>query len=509
MLALPQLVHGAAYVDTTLYPTIPLVVDVSGPMPDSVDVVVDGVMTAASQDRGRFVANVAVTLAPGPHALVVTAKTAGSTVATVKGSLVAATGSLEFTTIAMDGLATSGNILHDIAGDALVYTWVSNPTGSKHQLWLNRLDGAFARLLSSDVLLGDPKDEPLNGYTAMGPTGIGVVYRTPKPNDPRWAVKMRVVDPMGKELVPAMDLTNGGATFSVQQAGADPGGFSAAWLHITPPTDPTNPPPVEIRFARWDLAANKLVGPIVLDHDQPQATGSTQGPQALEPLAELGIACNTAICLVSYVRDVYNVPVQLNIPKVFVATIDLASGTMVGMPRPVEVTDWDMQLFGQHLIALADGSFALVYEANDTAAAVNPKSPCDTTLERDLLFSAKLDATGKLLGAPKPIFDNEGPRAYPRLAQHPAGFALFWEDQRSECLAGGHVRMAANVAAPDLKSLLDPYLEMPGSIVLPGGEDPSITVAGTNAVTSWSDNRNGMGLQQIKLEQYLDTYWRK
>ena len=35
-----------------------------------------------------------------------------------------------------------------------------------------------------------------------------------------------------------------------------------------------------------------------------------------------------------------------------------------------ETTDWDTQLFGQSLVVQADGSFVLVYTANDTAAAV-------------------------------------------------------------------------------------------------------------------------------------------
>src|SRR5205085_2087759 len=106
----------------------------------------------------------------------------------------------------------------------------------------------------------------------------------------------------------------------------------------------------------------------------------------------------------------------------------------------------------------------LVYTANDTAAAVTPKSPCDTTLERDLLFAVHLDATGAPVGTPKPIFDEQGSRQYPRIAIDPAGFALFWEDQREECSPGGHIRMTANVVSPDLSKLLDPYAATPGSI---------------------------------------------
>ena len=89
-----------------------------------------------------------------------------------------------------------------------------------------------------------------------------------------------------------------------------------------------------------------------------------------------------------------------------------------------------------------------------------------------------------------------------------AGFALFWEDQRSECTTSGHIRMAANVTPPSFGGLLDPYLEMPGSIGLPP-EDPTLAVTGTSLVVGWSDDRHGGGLTNPKPEIFFDTYWRK
>jgi hypothetical protein len=509
-LSLPQFVHGAARVDVEAFPQIPLVVGVSGAMPDSVDVKVDGasIPMPAQKDVDRFIAAIDTKmLGPGAHPIVAEAKIGGAVTGMVTGSLVSGTGSLQFTEFDKVGPGYAGHLVHDVAGDALVYTWVSAASG-KHGLYMNRLDGAFARLSPADVTINDPADEPLDGYTAIGKDGIGVVYRTPKPADSHWLVKLRAVDATGQEKVKTVDLTAGEAAFSQAQAGVDPGGYSGAWLHISPAPDPMNPPPVEVRFARWDVGASKLVGPITLDMDQPQPGGSTQGPQSLEPLAEIGMACNSKICLVTYTRDIYSVLVDLNIPKLFLAVVDIEMGKLVAAPKPVSAGDWDTQLFGHHLIAEDDGSFVLVYTANDTAAAMMPKSPCDTTLERDRFLAVKIDANGKLMGGPKPLFDYEGTREYPRIAVHPAGYALFWEDQRSECGSNGHIRMAFNVLGPDLKSLLDPYLEVPGSIVLPP-EDPTLAVTGTSFVSAWSDNRHGMGLADIKAEIFFDTYWRK
>jgi hypothetical protein len=506
-LSLPQLVHGVARVDTSAFLTIPVVVAVAGASPTSVQVTIDtgSPVTAMSTDATHFVATVDVSgLSSGSHMLIATA--AGG--AMVNGSLIVDTGSLKFTSYATAGPAYSSHILPAPSGDQLAFTWVSVANGMTHQLYLNYLDGAGTRLLPADVVLNDPADVPLTGYTAFSSAGIGVVYNVIDPATSHWHVKMRVVDANGNDTVPTMDLTQGQDAFSLAAAGVDPGGFSGAWLHISPETDAGVEPPVEVRFARWDLATSTLVGPIVLDSDQPQAAASTQGPQMLEPLAEMGIACNQSICLVLYSRDVYNTEVQLNEAKLFLATVNLSTGQLAGTPQAVEDTDWDAQMFGQQIVALADGSFVLVYTAIDTAVAINPITACDMTEERDLLFAVQIDATGKLMGVPAPVFNFQGSREYPRIAQHPDGWALFWEDQRSECNAtGGHIGMAMNVAAPDLTSLLDPYLEAPGSIGLPP-EYPSLAVTGTNFVAAWSDNRDGNGLAEPEPELFLETYWR-
>ena len=511
-LSLPQFVRLRAYIDTAAFTTIPIVVATSGDVPDAVDVTVGNATVHATKTSQGFLATVPSSAlvdsgdgVPAANVLA-SASIGGHIVARASSALLYfGAGSSQFTKFAAVGPAYASTLFHDVKGDALDYSWVS-VAGSKHGLWFNELDGAFGRLLKKDIALGDPKDEPLDGHTVYSGDQIGVVYRTQKPNDGHWLVKMRVVDHAGKPSVDTIDLTQGQAAFTPTQAGVDPGGFSAAWLHISPPNP--NPPPVEVRFARWDTANKKLVGPITLDMDQPDASSDGQGPQTLEPLGELGIACNTDVCLVTYTRDVYNGLVDLNIPKLFVAVIDLKTGKLTAKPKPVEANDWDTQLFGHHVIALADGTFQLVYTANDTQAAVNPKSPCDNMLERDLLFAVKIDAKGNVLGTPQPIFDFQGSREYPRIAAHPAGFALFWEDQRSECGANGHLRMAFDVTDPTLAKLLDPYLEVPGSIGLPP-EDPSLAVAGSNFVVAWSDNRDGMGILDSKSELFFDTYWRK
>ncbi len=512
--ALPQFVHGAARVDTAAFAKIPIVVELKGVNADAVDVRVDDKPTAATSDGARFIASVDVSaLAPGDHALSVSAKIAGAEIGAAKATLVAGASSKQHTVYASDGPAYSSQLVHDAGRDVLWYSWIAT-TGGKHGFYLNRFDGALTRIDAKDTVLQDGSDEPLKGATAFGDKGIGIVYRTAKAADTHWLVKLRAIGYDMTEIVKAQDVTAGEAAFAMNAAGADPGGFSAAWLHIRPP-NMGQPQPVEIRFARWDLA-KKALTTLTLDQDQPAPNGSSEGPQRLEPLAEIAIACNDAVCLVSYVRDYYSALVQLNVAKLWVAAIDLATGMAKGAPQAVSLKDWDAQLFGQHLVALPDKSFALVYESNDTAAAVTPKTACDSSLERDLLRFVRFDASGVQQGKPQVLFDFEGTREYPRIAPLAQGsggpamqaqFALFWEDQRSECASGGHIRMAANAFGSDL-ALVEPYAEIPGSIALPP-MDPTLAVAGPNALVAWSDNRHGMGLADIKAELFFDTDWRR
>ena len=509
-LTLPQFVHGAAYLDRLAFPNAPLVIAFDGRAPDAVSVALDGAAPIRGVKEGdRFVAMLDVSaLALGEHEVVATATIGARVVAIAKGAIVVADGSVQFSTFAEVGPATPAAFAYDEAEDRLALAFTDVSGGVKHRLALAYLDGALRRLRPDDIALSDPSDDALPGQAAFSKDAAAAVYRTPKNGAPHWSVKLRVVDRAGHELLGATDVTQGEAAFSVVAAGVDPGGFSAAWVHISTPASPSDPPqPLEVRFARWD-AATKKVTTLTIDAEQPQPQNSQQGPLAILPLAPIGIACNATSCLVSYSREEYIPWVQLNVPKIHVGVVDLSTGALKGPPQLVAGKDWDTQEFGQQPLALADGRFAIVYAANDTAAALNPKSPCDSMLERDLLLATTLEADGTAKALPKPIFDFEGTREWPRFAVHPAGFALFWEDQRSECGMDGHLAMAMNVASADFTSLLDPYLEAPGAKVLPP-MNPVLAVTSTNFVHAWSDNRHGNGLLDPKPEVFVDTYWRK
>ncbi len=237
--SLPQFVRGAARVNVTAFPTIPIVVEVTGATADEVELSLDAkAPVAASFEAGRWVVDVdAAAMGEGPHELEISASAGGSEIGSASATLSVASESLGLTDFAKDGSGYSNHLVHDVAGDRLALSFISVTSGV-HQLYLSYLDGAFQRLSPSDVVLNAPGDEPLSGRTAFGSDGIGVVYRVAKPGDVHWLVKMRVVDGQGNETVPTMDLTAGEAAFSQVQAGVDPGGYSAAWVHISPATDP-------------------------------------------------------------------------------------------------------------------------------------------------------------------------------------------------------------------------------------------------------------------------------
>lgn len=503
-LRMPQLVRGAAYVDTTMFEAIPLRVLVEGDTPEQLEVTLDATKLTLTPTGAEAVADLVVAaLEEGEHSLEVRALSGGVEVGRASGVLVTGKGSRQLTTFAKDGAAYAGRVVRDEATDQLVTTWIGTRDGV-HRFYLRTMNGAFEPHAKADVVLNPESDEPLGGATAFGKDGVGVVYRTAKPGAAQWQVKLRVVDLEGHELVETQELTQGETAFTPLAAAADPGGYSAAWLHIRAPIGGA-PQPVQVRYARWDTTLAALSEPLVLDEAEPEPMGSNQGEQKLEPLSELGLACSSTVCLVSYSKQIYNAFVDLNVAKLFVVRIDLATGE-ASAPSGVSLQDWDSQLFGQHLTALADGTFALIYTSVDTAAAVTPKSPCDTTFERDLLRLVRFDADGAQLGKPEVVVEHEGTRQYPRLAPHADGrFSLLWEDQRSYCVEDpGHIRMATSSLTPD--GMLGEYRELPGSIGLPS-EDPSIAPVNSNAFLQWSDNRNGDGLFDAKLELFADVLW--
>lgn len=510
----PQMIRGAAYADSTVYPSLPLVVEVKDVEPDTVTVSLDGgaPIAAVALGKGKFRADIdAAKAGPGKHQLSAQVTAGGGIVGESQGTLSIDTSSKRFTEYGKVGPGLTGTLHLDTAGDRLGLSWVDVRSG-KHQLYLSWLDGAYERIAPDDIVLNAAGDTALSGYTALSreSSTLGAVYRVPGADGGHWFVKLRGVNLDGVEKFPAIDLTAGEAAFSVIAAGADPKGVSGAWLHIRPPDPKTGEVfPVELRFARYNLEKGALEEPLTLDQDQPQPAGATEGPLRLEPLADLGIACNDEVCVVSYTRNVWNSFVQLNIPKLHLAVVALGSNH-VSPPVPVAKADWDTQNMGiasgHHLIALHDGTFALVYSANDTAAAVTPKSPCDDASPRNTFFAARLDAKGALIGKPKAMFDHEGQREYPRLAPHPGGFAMFWEDQRSYCGSSGHFRMSPALVGEDLTAPLSPYLELPGSVGTPPST-PDLAVTGTNAAVLWSDNRVTNSVLDPRPEIFLDTFW--
>lgn len=518
---LPQFVRQAAHVDAATTPQVPLAVEIVDDTPSAdgatfaVVAAIDGIDGCTAEGaQGKVICTLdASTLAPGPHDVVARVARQGVDVGSASGRLVVRPGSARFTSFDEVGVGLDGQLHHDPTGDRLGLTWVDARSG-QHRLYLAWLDGAFERVAGGpdgDLVLSAAGDRPLQARAAFSSTGdaLAAVYRTEGAAGGHWFVKMRVLSPEGGELAPVADLTAGEAAFTPLAAAADPGGFSAAWLHISPPAPGGPLPPVELRFARFDRADAAFGPTLKLDHDRDPPPGAKGGTLSLDPLAEVGIACNASVCVVSYTRELWNGLVQLNVAKMHLVVVDLASMT-ASDPKPVAPNDWDTQNMGvasgHHLVSTPDGGFALVYAANDTKAAVTPKSPCDQASPRNRFVALRLDASGAPIGKPAPMFDHEGQREYPRIAPHPGGFAMLWEDQRSYCGKQGYFRMATGVASGGLDALTTPYLELPGSVGTPPS-NPSIAVVDTNVQTSWVDNRVTNSVLDSRPEVFLDTLW--
>jgi hypothetical protein len=253
-LSSPQLVHGAAYVDAQSFPLAPLQIAVTGTPPDALHAMLDGASfpDALKTVDGFLFPLDAQMLGPGAHTITFTGDHAGDVDGTLQARIVVGDGSLQWTSFGDVGPAAPSGLVHDVDGDRLLFTWWSVAGGDHHRAFLSYLDGGLRRIEPESVVLSEPDDDALGALTTVTKDAIGVVYRTPKPGDIHWLVKMRIVDHAGQPIAPTMDLTAGESAFVPVQIGHDPGGVSAAWLHIPPPVSPKGP-------NGWGSAPERLI----------------------------------------------------------------------------------------------------------------------------------------------------------------------------------------------------------------------------------------------------------
>ncbi len=485
VIRLPQFVRGAAMVNPGAFPAIPVVVEASEGVRD-VDVYLDDEKLPVSRDGARFVATATIGAIPeGGHTI--RASVAGAA-QRVEGKLVLSRESVYVTRFADQGTVRTGTIHHDVRGDRLLATWVDRRSGELHA-YVGELDGA-GRRLRDDVRVDTSGTEAIRAYSALGEGHLGLLYQTNKRTG--WSAHLAVVRPDGTPVSPSVELTDADIAYQGAAVAWSKRGYAAIWQHVTPPDGVT-----ELRAAFVDPKSGTKSAPIVLARED----DTTGGAGKIAHLGLFGLACNDAVCVASYVRDVHVNLTDLDTPKVHVAVIDLATGakkTAFAVAR----SNWDLQEDAS-VTALPDGTFAVAFVGASTTH-LDPEA-CGTqgmSMDRKLLRVARLTASGDLVGV-RTIVDEPAPRFQPAVGALPSGLAIAWEDQRSQC-SGGTNRLALN-RLDGADKLAQPYIEVPQTRII-GQVWPSLAAAGTNAIVTWMNDRTG-SIVDPRPEMLVETYW--
>ena len=489
-LSFPQAIGDKAFVDSTLHPTIRLVIEPVGDAPEKVDVVVGGTTIVAEQESDRFVASLDVSgLAAGDHAAIASAMLGGETVATAELSLRVRAGSARLTEFDSVGPTITATVHHDAARDRALATWVDVRDGT-HHAYLATLDGHGAKV-GTDRQVDTGAARTLRVHSALGSDTIGLHYQ----EDDGAAIRswFRVAELDGDGLGEPIDLSGSGSTAFGGAVAWDGEAYGVAWKQI-------DAGEVEIRWARIHPDDGLVAGPLAVMRTDDANGGSLGG------LGPLSMACSARVCALAYPRKLYNALVDLDLDKVRLAVIDVGAGALSSV-APVDATDWDLQA-DPAVTRLDSGEFLLTYTRSDTRLV--SADPCDDTLGRYIVYGIRLDVDAEPVSvAPYALVDEPAVRFQTTLAPYGERALIAWEDQRSQCAPMGANRLAINVAditAPE-GAVVDPYLELPESVLL-GQSTPSLMAVGTNGWVAWTDNRNGLGIIDPRPELFLDALWR-
>lgn len=483
-ISLPQTVDGALLANPSVYAQVPLHIDTTG-NPDQVEVDFDGKTVTASDPEkdGSFVAELPLTgLADGLVKLSAHASRAGQTPVSADAEMVIANTGVRITENAKVGMAATPR-LHRV-NDALWLTW-RDRTASNAGIYLRRLDGG-ARFSADAVTLIDPSVNALYARTVFGKTGIGILYQTL--GNP-YVNHFEVVDPTGKELVPSIDLDPPG-TYGL--SGGDVAFDGTGFVFVWRISDGTKQ---EVRWARVEESGGALTGPLVV------AQSGNDDPNGGFPgFVPLGVRTIGDKSLVSFVRERWDGLLAMAIPKSQLALVS-NTGSVTWSAYAGKESDWtfhhEARVFSAH------GSLVSIWSANDLSSPENNPP--------NVFFGTKTDAQGELdpnRGAGAVVVDAPDDRGDPFLLEHPQHFALLaWLDHRSYAggISQGKIELYVAPLADDLSSGTPTVFGHARFIA--GTSELNAAPAGTNAMLTWIDERNGKGILDPKAEIWIDTAW--
>ncbi|MBI4951163.1 MAG: hypothetical protein HY908_03955 [Myxococcales bacterium] len=494
--ALPQFVRGAALVNPEAFPAPAIVIrGANAPTQATLD---GAALALAAGSASEWLAAVdATALGAGEHALVVSGPDG-----TASGTLVVAPGSAVLSSYAEVGAASYTDLFHDEANDQLLLSWID--TRSEKHARLAKLDGAGRRIPGpADLVLDANATDTVRLATAFGPGLVGALYHSNKDwnGSPGTRIELRVLDLDGSEVVAPIELNpNGPGTLGTQTAVAwDGAAFDAVWADFAGPGMVK-----KLYWARVEPGSGAVTGPVEIADGS--YDGTNDDANKIQDLQALALACNAELCVVGYRRHVYHAVVGLSAPKVFLALVATADGS-VSSDAGLFTNDWDIQEDPSLSVGVA-GDFVLTLAGTDTAAVLNEPDPCDAS-GRQKIYHLRLDAAGAVAQPPLHVVnDDPGQRYQATAGAHPDGAAVLWEDEREKCVdvLTGQNRLAVAFVKDDAPEAA--YLALPGSrLVLESWIAP--TPVGPSYAFAWIDERAGGSVLDPRGEVVFDTYWRR
>jgi hypothetical protein len=478
---LPQSVAGALWANPAVYAQVPLRVTTSASA-SSVKVSLNGQQISAANVGGNhWVAQLPIAnLADGIVPVSVSAAMADGSTASASADLGIGRQGVKLTDFNQVGPAGTAQLR--TIGDKLMVTWTDWSSGTS-QGYMRQIDGA-GRFVGNRVPLITSPDKTLYVRTAVGASSIGVLYQ--RPGGPYSNFFQRVAPdgtalggPVALDPASTFGSFGGDVTF-------DGSGFVAVWRSNNGMAQDT------VFWARFDEATGHVTGPVAV------ATAGPGNPDGgFEPFSYVKVQTIGTISVVSFVRGHWSDEADFDLDKsqqvVVTQQGQVAQSNFLGSATAL-TADLTTRTF------VVGGQFLSLWTEQDlTSSDDNPPTQ---------ILVRRADGGGRMIGQPQVMVNAPDTRDEMFLLAHPDKFAVMaWVDGRSESpdpsmgalqLYLAPVGNSLSVGAPVIFTharFVESTSELNG------------TLAGSNVMLVWIDERDGQGVANPKPEVFFETAW--
>lgn len=482
-LALPQAVDGALWVNPDVYPTAPLRIAVTGKATAVTVSLAGASIVATDGGNGVWLASLPMAGVPeGDAALAVTATAAGASPVRLEAKLGVGRAGMQLTSFAEVGSAGTPR-LHRL-GDSVYLTYTDRSLPNA-EAFLRRVDGA-GHWLGDKVPLVGAAEDTLYARAAMGTTTVGVLYQS---RGGPYTNHFKITDLRGHETVAPITLDPQGFYGSYGgDVAFDGEAFVAVWRSNNGAGSS------QLQWIRVNEKTGAITGPVIISK-----LAASDGDGGFDPITPIAVSANSRVSVASFVRKRMDALLGMAIPKSQVTVVKkdgtIATSAFCGVAGD-DTWHQESRVFG------VGGAFVSIWSAKD----LNDDDPNAAVV----FFGARAGADGALdpaRGKGKIVLNEVDDRGEMFLLPHPETFgALAWLDNRSyHSNPQGKIDLYA--AKVDDALAAKSAVTFPHARFISGTSELNATLAGTNALLVWLDERHGGGILAPKPEMWMETVW--